>query len=491
MLTALLLVLQRLSTPSIRAPLDKSALLVQAHTAAVEGLSELPPIRLKPEDEQEMNIEDPTPVAEKFKQKISPGSKEGLEGPVNPLSPSEQSLVTDLPSPSEDSEVKQIPEGAQADEIAKSAALTSNSRHAGKADIESSDMPKSPQYTTSPIHDSINATQPIPPKQRTPVSSDILLPFLIYVVVKSNPPSLISHLLYIQRYRSHYAPNPSSGEEQFSLINLLAVCEFIENVDLAALGLGDTARVLSVKELAPLPIPPISPGEGGFVGGLKGRGAVLQAQVEELAGNANRVFSGVVDSSFSALKGLLSSAPHEGQSPNPIRRAGQPTTPQSAGFQRFGLLRRGTEITLASVASGLPALTRVATGGSRRGEKEEEGRMLVEVPSRPESVSMGYNSEEMTEESEEEDEEDDHNENEGQQGEARRVKNEVRSVRSFGSMMSGESRERRWFSATGGGGKERMPLSDRLANVSVRSRLGKDTSSTHAVHFSLLSYNIH
>lgn len=31
------------------------------------------------------------------------------------------------------------------------------------------------------------------------------------------------------------------GEESYCLVNLLAVAEFLENVDLAALGLGDKA----------------------------------------------------------------------------------------------------------------------------------------------------------------------------------------------------------------------------------------------------------
>ncbi|KAG8752298.1 hypothetical protein FRC14_007171 [Serendipita sp. 396] len=47
-------------------------------------------------------------------------------------------------------------------------------------------------------------------------------------------------------------------------------------------------------------------------------------------------------------------------------------------------------------------------------------------------------------------------------------------------MMSGESRDRRSVLATAAGKTERLSLSDRLANVSVRSRLGKDTSSFQA-----------
>ena len=34
------------------------------------------------------------------------------------------------------------------------------------------------------------------------------------------------------------------GEESYCLINIMAVAEFLENVDLAALGLGDSDKVM-------------------------------------------------------------------------------------------------------------------------------------------------------------------------------------------------------------------------------------------------------
>ena len=64
----------------------------------------------------------------------------------------------------------------------------------------------------------------------------MLLPMIIFAVVKANPPRLVSHLLYIQRFRNKSV----GGEESYCLINLLAVAEFLENVDLVALGLADS-----------------------------------------------------------------------------------------------------------------------------------------------------------------------------------------------------------------------------------------------------------
>lgn len=75
-----------------------------------------------------------------------------------------------------------------------------------------------------------------PPKTPTPVSGDILLPLIIFSVVKANPAQLVSHLLFTQRYRN----KSIGGEESYCLINLMAVVEFLENVDLGALGLKDS-----------------------------------------------------------------------------------------------------------------------------------------------------------------------------------------------------------------------------------------------------------
>ena len=83
-------------------------------------------------------------------------------------------------------------------------------------------------------------TEPVPPPPPSPVSGDVLLPILIFSVVKANPSRLVSHLLFTQRFRNQ----SFSGEESYCLINLMAVAEFLENVDLGALGLGESEKVL-------------------------------------------------------------------------------------------------------------------------------------------------------------------------------------------------------------------------------------------------------
>lgn len=80
-----------------------------------------------------------------------------------------------------------------------------------------------------------------PTQQPTTVSGDVLLPLLIFAVVKSNPPRLVSHLLFTQRYRNAAF---AAGEEGYCLINLMAVVEFLENVDLGAVGVGEGVGIV-------------------------------------------------------------------------------------------------------------------------------------------------------------------------------------------------------------------------------------------------------
>lgn len=102
---------------------------------------------------------------------------------------------------------------------------------------------ESPSRSSSPTIDKDeDESQKKKKKKPTPVSSDILLPMIIFSVVKSNPPHLVSNLLYTQRFRNQSAfMQEGNGGESFCLINLVAVAEFLENVDLEGLGLGSAA----------------------------------------------------------------------------------------------------------------------------------------------------------------------------------------------------------------------------------------------------------
>jgi hypothetical protein len=79
-------------------------------------------------------------------------------------------------------------------------------------------------------------------KPRGTSGADLILPIIIFAVVKANPPQLASQLMYLRRYRSAIC---LTGEASYALVNLTAVVEFLEHVDLAELGLGgDSDKVI-------------------------------------------------------------------------------------------------------------------------------------------------------------------------------------------------------------------------------------------------------
>ncbi|ODQ53861.1 hypothetical protein SAICODRAFT_18428 [Saitoella complicata NRRL Y-17804] len=65
-------------------------------------------------------------------------------------------------------------------------------------------------------------------------SADLILPILIYTLIKANPPYLVSNLYYIQRFRGE---DLLVGEGSYCLTNLEAAVIFLETVDLTSLGL--------------------------------------------------------------------------------------------------------------------------------------------------------------------------------------------------------------------------------------------------------------
>jgi len=278
---------------------------------------------------------------------------------------------------------------------------------------EQEDRPISP--LPIPTSESFNYDPPPPPKP-TQVSGDVLLPMIIFSVVKMNPARLVSNLLFTQRFRR----TSVGGEEAYCLINLMAVCEFLENVDMAALG-------LTVSEPTFKPLAPLSPARLQFPTAVLGtpslRGRVEQG-VDAIADSANKVISGVVDSSFGILKSLGRAA----------------TTPSAAKPPPLG--RKESGFSIAGLAVSLPIPSRSRSGSA---VSPEEGRQLVTVGPSNNAVS--------DDESGSEDEEGDGGES-GNESEGHGA--DTRSIKSFGSMLS-ESRKRK-------------SLSDRLAS-SVKGKV--------------------
>ncbi|EJD48228.1 hypothetical protein AURDEDRAFT_113071 [Auricularia subglabra TFB-10046 SS5] len=419
-------VLQKLGDSMHRSPSVKAGLLVEAHRVIVDGLSKLRPIQLKPEGEPDMADQEKPSAA---MSSLEPGAEKEMADPA--LAPPVTTAA---------------PDTATADTGGPAANRPSTQDIAAPdpAPAATQPPPLPPRPHTPP------RIPPSPSPAPTPVAGDILLPILIFSVVKANPAQLVSHLLYVQRFRSRSV----QGEESYCLVNLMAVVEFLENVDMSALGLGDSQRVMSVSDLTPIPLVHAADASAAS----QSASARLRGQVGELADSANKVLSGVTGS-IGALRGLLPFHTPALGTPAGERSALaeiQDSAPWNAERPGFGMLRRASGFSIAS----LPGFQKVVRG-TGAGAPDEGQREMVEVPSRAASLrgvrgESGDESEGSSQGSESGEDSDDDGDDQDANG---AVTMDTRSVRSFSSMMSKGS----------GRASKRLSLSDRLANASKGS----------------------
>lgn len=444
-----------------RSPGDKAALLVSAHKVLVDGLSRLPPIRLMSDEESKAQKAKASSVIEKSRAKAPPRDKEGKLRIMTPMISHHQPLALEVHSSEAGTEVlttkvegdlKRAHQASPTPTIPEPAATDPEID-----EIATKALPSAGSPPLSPLASPLLATSP-PPTEATPVSGDVLLPMIIFSVVKTNPPHLVSNLLYTQRFRNQSV----GGEESYCLINLMAVAEFLENVDLAALGLGDSDKVMSAADLTPIPLNRGPREPETSLAAVDGNPGSLRGRVEQ----ANKVLTDVVDTSFGMLRSLLpntnannatvaTSTSTSGPGlPSPVDVTGHAVKPG------FGLLRRESGFSIKSITAALPI-----SRGTKSGE--ETGQPLVTV-SRPGSIRSVRGDdgsgveEESVDDEDEEDEEDDDEEEDAYESSASAV-GDTRSIRSFGSMLSGGTGKKK-LKKSGDG--TRRSLSDRLAHMS-------------------------
>ena len=201
-----------------------------------DGLSRLPPIRLKSEEDPQ-TAKPTKSVSRKENVKIpaveaKESSSDGSDIPSSSKSesPSPLPLVVDIAFSAEDEHILE----KTLDDAPNSGGKGSNA----PAKHRPSPLPLTGTAPPPPPRPLLKLESPV--KGPTPVSGDVLLPMIIFSVVKANPPHLVSNLLFTQRFRNQSV----GGEESYCLINLMAVADFLENVDLAALGLVDSDKVM-------------------------------------------------------------------------------------------------------------------------------------------------------------------------------------------------------------------------------------------------------
>lgn len=253
-------------------PKEKGDILIKAHQLVVDGLTDLPPIDLRPEDEpykappaaEELHNSDSIPSNTSIHSVLSSNTISDASTPPNGRNiPSKTghsaSLAMRRSSSGGSSGLSTSP--AQSDPLGSIAEVLEKTpqalRTSSSTDVPQLVLPDTAEAgeleqamsdsvltVTASSSRSASPQRPKPPgdeekKERPKASTsgaDLILPIIIYAVVKSNPPQLASQLMYLRRYRSAIC---LTGEASYAIVNLTAVVEFLEHVELSQLGLGD------------------------------------------------------------------------------------------------------------------------------------------------------------------------------------------------------------------------------------------------------------
>lgn len=223
-------------------------MLVQVHKIIADSLEQLPAIPMKADTPHERDGA------------ATPGSRRGVQ--VYEMSDDAKSLGGrsnrqssvrgdgDLPTPLERTPrmpasrpSSMIVEGPLPSIKLPDAALQDDYRlPAASSDfIEDPSDPASASYFEIRSEASGAPTGALKPKKASTTSADAILPLLIYSVVQANPSKLVSHTLFVQRFR---ADSLMRGEGEYCLCNLDAVKSFLMSCDIGTLGLG-TDKILT------------------------------------------------------------------------------------------------------------------------------------------------------------------------------------------------------------------------------------------------------
>ncbi|KAG0203776.1 hypothetical protein BGX28_004056 [Mortierella sp. GBA30] len=222
--------------------------------------------------------------------------------------------------------------------------------------------------------------QPSSPSSRKQYSADVLLPLLIFSVVKSNPPMLISNLRYIQRFK---VQDHLTGELAYCLTNMMAVVSFLETLDPQALGLSSNIRVMSdVSDIQVIPgrsnpAPLLNFQEG--IDHTKALGHKVSQEIVGVAEGGIKVISDVVQDGYSKFFGRF------------LTTADGTRSFGNTSNNRGGVLSKGSRP--LSAASSLAATAAAAAAAEeerkqRVAEEKKRGMELVSAAGVTSDVAM-------------------------------------------------------------------------------------------------------
>ncbi|ODN99475.1 hypothetical protein L198_03319 [Cryptococcus wingfieldii CBS 7118] len=482
--------LQKLSRADCLTPKAKTDVLIKAHKIVVDGLDNLPAVQLRPEGEsykktkepplipEDPTILEPLPLTQTSSR--SSNSSKRSSNSNNPSTMTRQSsassgdrsvksAVSDPLSVSAVDDVEATPQAAVLNpDLNKSPSvpqlvLDDDETSEPAEEAQLAEAMSDSVTTLTETSSSVPPPKPQSTKAGTTSGADLMLPIIIYAVVKSNPPQLASQLMYLRRYRSAIC---LTGEASYAIVNLTAVVEFLEHVNLNELGLGgEEDKVMSIDDLSPIGLGYMAEGnvDAASIASASSR---LRGRVGEFAGtaagSANKVISEVMDSSWSAFRGFMGNnnvALNGEVDENALATSAEGTRPGMRPRQASTFSLASVTASVAGIAAAAAARNR-SRATSRASEQVWGGTQeLVEVSSRPGSIrerESDYPS--SDEESSEEDEE-------SSEEEEPELKEKGKGQPQDGKEKDDTPKQ------------ERVSLSNRLASIGVLGRLGSSSNT--------------
>lgn len=245
---------------------------------------------------------------------------------------------------------------------------------------------------------------------------------------------------------------------------------------------ADNGLYFSVADLEPIGLTTYYSGEDVDTASIVSASSRLRGRVSQVgelagsaAGSANKVITGVVDSSWTALRGLM--APNLGLKPGDADTGTgeQPARPPMASRKSSGFTLASVTATVANIAS---ATTQRQRARASSNASVLDGRELHPVMSRPDSIRESPEesaSETASNPAHHDDTDDDSTQGAEPDDEIQRAlgrsrqASDVRSIRSVSSMMSKLENER-------GVAAERLSIHERFANLGL-NRSGSGNTS--------------
>ncbi|GAA5902027.1 hypothetical protein JCM5296_007558 [Sporobolomyces johnsonii] len=462
--------LERLEDPADRSPSSKLAVFVDVHKILVDELSKLPPVPLKKDIGSDNSSSSDRPAEVEMDDAASRTSSRApsrLRSPPPPAVDDDELLRTPRPPPPVADQ--DVPEIKLSDSTSQVSELSSSMHEATSSSMfDPVPAPSPPQS----IFETSSRRSPSISSGAATSSADLILPLLIYSVVRANPPHLVSHLKFAHRFRSE---SLMRGQASYCATNFDAVVEFLNHVDIASLGLS------SQKVLAATPSPSLALGPGArprahTTGRIRGR---VTNELDNLVDTANSALVGVVDSSYRMLFGPRGLSSFGGAAPRSLddvksvlegaRGKARNSLPfrRSASVATLSVEARRREAEAAAAADG----TSQADGAEAAGATREMVDIVPSAPGGTPDVPPADYAPVPTvtsvpiPEPAKKDKDDD-----------------ARSVRSISSLLKettlvrtlGEMREGVAGGGGGGSAEDRPSLGERLSSIPVLGRFGSD-----------------